>query len=149
LARRHGGVFVLRIEDTDVERSSEAMVEGILDGMRFLGLDWDEGPKIGGPYGPYFQSGRLERYQGMADELVSRRKAYSGYCAPDGLEARRQVAERSGSAWRYDRLCLRLSAKEIAQREARKQPRAIRFHIPDGKIEFKDLVHGTIAVEGS
>ena len=63
LARRHGGVFVLRIEDTDAERSSAEMVEGILDGLRWLGLDWDEGPGIGGPYGPYFQSERVERYR--------------------------------------------------------------------------------------
>ncbi len=65
-ARRHGGVFVLRIEDTDVERSSAEMVEGILDGLRWLGLDWDEGPKIGGPHAPYFQSERLDRYRATA-----------------------------------------------------------------------------------
>src|SRR4029077_16486399 len=65
-ARRHGGVFVLRIEDTDMERSSAEMVEGILDGMRWLGLDWDEGPLVGGPFGPYFQSERLDRYRAMA-----------------------------------------------------------------------------------
>src|SRR6187431_14466 len=70
-ARRLGGVLVLRIEDTDVERSSDEMVEGILDGLRWLGLDWDEGPKIGGPYGPYFQSARLDRYRAMAEQLVA------------------------------------------------------------------------------
>src|SRR5204863_8861471 len=69
-ARRHGGVFVLRIEDTDAERSSDEMVEGILDGLRWLGLDWDEGPKIGGPYGPYAQSQRFERHRAMAARLV-------------------------------------------------------------------------------
>ncbi len=72
-ARRHGGVFVLRIEDTDVERSSPEMVDGILDGMRWLGLDWDEGPHVGGPYAPYFQSERLDRYRAMADRLVAER----------------------------------------------------------------------------
>jgi len=66
LARRHGGTFVLRIEDTDVERSSEEMVTGILDGLRWLGLDWDEGPAVGGPHAPYFQSERLERYRALA-----------------------------------------------------------------------------------
>src|SRR5881394_483864 len=71
LARHTGGSFVLRIEDTDVERSSTEMVDGILDGLRWLGLDWDEGPKIGGPYGPYFQSERLDRYRAMADRLVA------------------------------------------------------------------------------
>ena len=77
-ARRHGGVFVLRIEDTDVERSSPEMVEGILDAMRWLGLAWDEGPHIGGPYGPYFQSERLGRYGHVAQQLVASGSAY--YC---------------------------------------------------------------------
>src|SRR3954447_9514702 len=70
-ARRHGGVFVLRIEDTDAERSSEDMVEGILDGLRWLGLDWDEGPAIGGAHGPYYQSERLDRHRAMASALVA------------------------------------------------------------------------------
>src|SRR5881296_1893661 len=70
-ARRQGGVFVLRIEDTDLERSSSEMVDGILVGMRWLGLDWDEGPEVGGPFGPYFQSGRLERYRALAGRLVA------------------------------------------------------------------------------
>src|SRR6187397_3330626 len=72
LARRTGGTFVLRIEDTDMERSSDEMVQGILDGMRWLGLTWDEGPEIGGPHGPYFQSQRLERYRAVASQLVAR-----------------------------------------------------------------------------
>src|SRR5213076_640207 len=75
-ARRHGGVFVLRIEDTDVERSSSEMVDGILDGLRWLGLDWDEGPLVDGSYGPYFQSARLERHRQMAAQLISEGKAY-------------------------------------------------------------------------
>jgi glutamyl-tRNA synthetase len=75
-ARRHGGTFVLRIEDTDVERSSADMVTGILDGLRWLGLDWDEGPDTGGPHGPYFQSGRLERYRDAAATLVANGFAY-------------------------------------------------------------------------
>ena len=70
-ARRTGGVFVLRIEDTDLERSSQDMVEGILDGLRWLGLDWDEGPGIGGEFGPYFQSERLDRHRAMAEQLVA------------------------------------------------------------------------------
>src|SRR5215813_5713083 len=70
-ARRHGGVFVLRIEDTDLERSTSESVEGILDGLRWLGLDWDEGPKIGGQHGPYFQSERVDRHVAMAERLVS------------------------------------------------------------------------------
>src|SRR6058998_3886272 len=87
-ARRHGGVFVLRIEDTDLERSSPEMVEGILDGMRWLGLDWDEGPLVGGPFAPYFQSERLDRHRAMGDALVKAGKAYYCYCAPEELKAK-------------------------------------------------------------
>src|SRR5881398_3779242 len=79
-ARRHRGVFVLRIEDTDAERSSADMIEGILDGLRWLGLDWDEGPKVDGPYAPYFQSQRLDHYRGMAARLVASGSAYYCYC---------------------------------------------------------------------
>src|SRR5262245_65588111 len=77
-ARRQGGTLVLRIEDTDAERSSPEMVEGILDGMRWLGLDWDEGPKVGGPYAPYFESERIDRYRAMAARLAAQGSAY--YC---------------------------------------------------------------------
>src|SRR6202008_2148708 len=90
LARRHGGIFVLRIEDTDVERSSDEMVEGILDGMRWLGLSWDEGPLVGGVHAPYFQSERLDRYRAMANALVERGKAYYCYCLPEELKAKRE-----------------------------------------------------------
>src|SRR5262244_4209403 len=90
-ARRHRGVFVLRIEDTDEERSSTEMVEGILDGLRWLGLDWDEGPHAGGSYGPYFQSERLDRYRELAGQLVASGAAYYCYCTPDELKARREA----------------------------------------------------------
>src|SRR5260221_14033813 len=86
-ARRLGGVLVLRIEDTDVERSSDAMVDGILDGMRWLGLEWDEGPKIGGPYAPYFQSERLHRHRPKAAPLLASRPAYHRLCNARGGEA--------------------------------------------------------------
>src|SRR5262245_2966549 len=104
-ARRHGGVFVLRIEDTDVERSSAEMVEGILDGLRWLGLDWDEGPKIGGPHAPYFQSERLDRYRSLAERLVAAGRAYYCYCKPDELEARRREDEVMGRGWKCGSPC--------------------------------------------
>src|SRR5947207_188675 len=116
-ARRHGGVFVLRIEDTDVERSSAEMVEGILDGLRWLGLDWDEGPIVGGPYGPYAQSGRLARHKAMAERLVVEGRAYYCYCTPEDLKAKREAADRGGTAWMYDRTCCRLDPDEIERRE--------------------------------
>src|SRR3954462_1200259 len=115
-ARRYGGVFVLRIEDTDAERSSAAMVEGILDGLRWLGLDWDEGPQVGGPYGPYFQSERFPRHRDLAKRLVAEGHAYYCYCTPEELKARREAAPpaEGGSAWRYDRTCCRLTSDDVA-----------------------------------
>jgi len=149
LARRQGGVFVLRIEDTDVERSSDEMVEGILDGLRWLGLDWDEGPKIDGPYAPYFQSQRIDRYRAMAERLIASGAAYYCYCTPDGLKARREAVEQAGGVWRYDRACCDLRAAEIAARERDRAPRAIRFRVPEAKTSFDDLVHGPIEFEGA
>jgi len=143
-ARRHGGVFVLRIEDTDVGRSSADMVEGILEGLRWLGLDWDEGPGIDGPYGPYSQSERVDRYRAMADRLVASGHAYYCYCSPAELAARREAGEKSGGAWRYDRACCALTSDQIAGRERNHAPRAIRFRVPEGTMRFDDLVHGTI-----
>ncbi len=148
-ARRHGGAFVLRIEDTDVERSSSDMVTGILDGMRWLGLDWDEGPEVGGPHAPYFQSGRLDRYRAMAERLVATGHAYHCYCTPADLAARREAAGRRGEAWRYDRACLSLTPDAIAEREAAGAPRAIRFKVPPGETAFEDLVHGPIRFDGA
>jgi glutamyl-tRNA synthetase len=148
-ARRLGGVLVLRIEDTDVERSSQDMVEGILDGLRWLGLDWDEGPKIDGPYGPYFQSQRLDRYRVMAERFVAESHAYYCYCTPEMLKAKRDAAESAGSAWRYDRVCCALTADEIASRERDAVPRAIRFRVPEGTTRFDDLVHGPIEFDGA
>src|SRR5205814_9553729 len=94
-ARLNGGAFVLRIEDTDVERSSAEMIEGIRDGLRWLGLDWDEGPHIGGPYGPYLQAERADRYRAMADALVTSGHAYYCYCTTEDLKAKREAAERA------------------------------------------------------
>ena len=148
-ARRNGGVFVLRIEDTDVERSSDEMVEGILDGLRWLGLDWDEGPKIGGPHAPYFQSGRLDRYRELASRLVRDGAAYYCYCTPDELKAKRDAAEKAGGAWLYDRTCRALSSDEVAARERDRMPRAVRLKVPDGIVRFDDLVHGPIEVDAA
>ncbi|HVJ26175.1 MAG TPA: glutamate--tRNA ligase [Vicinamibacterales bacterium] len=143
-ARRHGGTFVLRIEDTDTERSSWEMVSGIVDGLRWLGLDWDEGPDIGGPHAPYFQSQRLEKYREWVGRLVANGSAYYCYCAPETLQAKRQAAESAGGGWIYDRTCCGLTAEQIQEREAAGAPRAVRFKVPEGKTGFTDLVHGPI-----
>ena len=143
-ARRHGGTFVLRIEDTDAERSSWEMVSGIVDGLRWLGLDWDEGPDVGGPHAPYFQSQRLEMYRQWVGRLVANGSAYYCYCSADTLQTKRQAAQAAGGGWIYDRTCCALSSEEIQQREAAGVPRAVRFKVPEGRTGFSDLVHGPI-----
>ncbi len=143
-ARRHGGVFVLRIEDTDVERSSGDMVTGILESLTWLGLDWDEGPGIGGPHAPYFQTERLDKYRAAAHRLVASGHAYRCYCKPEDLKAKREAAEAAGHAWTYDRICLALSADERARRDAVGDTYALRFLVPQGVTAFNDLVHGRI-----
>ena len=148
-ARHSGGTFVLRIEDTDMERSSEEMVAGILDGMKWLGLDWDEGPEVGGQHGPYFQSERLDRYRDAARRLVASGHAYYCYCNPDEIKARREAAERAGQSWSYDRTCAALSADEVAAREAAGTPRAVRFRMPEGRTAYDDVVHGTIEFDNA
>jgi len=148
-ARRHGGTFVLRIEDTDLERSSAEMVGGILEGLRWLGLEWDEGPGVGGPHGPYFQTERLDRHKAAADRLVTHGHAYFCYCTPERLQAARAEAEAKGEGWIYDRRCLSLSPEQIAELEATHQPRAVRVRVPQGKTTFDDLVHGPITIDHS
>jgi glutamyl-tRNA synthetase len=143
-ARRSGGVFILRIEDTDVERSSTDMVTGILDSMRWLGLNWDEGPGIGGPHAPYFQTERLDLYRRAGQDLIASGHAYHCYCKPDELKAKRDAAQAAGSSWTYDRTCRNLTAADRASRDAAGIPGAVRFKVPDGRTSFHDLVHGTI-----
>ena len=144
LARHTGGVFVLRIEDTDVERSSADMVTGILDGLRWLGLDWDEGPGVGGPHAPYFQSERLERYRSAARALVAAGHAYYDFGGPARPGDRQ--AEDDGSYERaYDRdAALALAKDDVAKRLAAGEPHAIRFLVPPGETSFADLVHGPV-----
>jgi glutamyl-tRNA synthetase len=148
-ARRHGGVFVLRIEDTDVERSSADMVTGILDGLRWLGLDWDEGPLVGGPHEPYFQSQRLDRHRAAAARLYEEGHAYYCYCSPERLRIERERAEAQGTAWRYDRACVDLSAEARIALEAQGTPRALRFKVRRGNTSFDDAVHGAITFDGA
>lgn len=143
-ARRHGGTFVLRIEDTDTERSSWEMVAGIVEGLRWLGLDWDEGPDVSGPHGPYFQSQRLDKYRAVIDRLIAAGHAYPCYCTSETLQGKRQAAEAAGGGWMYDRTCRNLSAEDIARLDAAGTPRAIRLLVPDGATTFIDLVHGEI-----
>jgi glutamyl-tRNA synthetase len=148
-ARRHGGIFVLRIEDTDAERSSQDMVTGILDGLRWLGLTWDEGPEIGGAHAPYFQSERLDRYRAAADRLLQTGHAYYCFCTAERLREQRERAEARGEAWQYDRACLRLSAERVRELEAAGAPGALRFKVPAAGAAFDDVVHGPIVFDGA
>ena len=143
-ARRHGGTFVLRIEDTDVERSSAEMVDGILDGMRWLGLDWDEGPGAGGSYGPYFQSERLARYRELAEQLVANGHAYYDYRTPEEVAADREASESGSGDWQHHRAGRNVTGEQARAYELEGRPRAVRFLVPDGRTTYTDLVHGPI-----
>ena len=145
--RRHGGVFVLRIEDTDVERSSTDMVTGILDSMRWLGLTWDEGPGVGGPHAPYFQTQRFDRHRAVAYQLLAGGLAYKCYCSPDLLKDKRDAAEKAGGGWKYDRTCLGLPVVEQQRLEASGVQPAIRFKVPAGNTSYTDRVRGRIDVD--
>ena len=125
------------------------MVAGIVDGMKWLGLDWDEGPRIGGPHAPYFQSERYDRHRAAAVSLVAEGRAYYCYCSAERLRQERERAEARGEAWQYDRHCLTLSPGQIAALEAAKTPRAIRFKVPPGTTAFDDVVHGRIEFDGN
>jgi glutamyl-tRNA synthetase len=140
---------VLRIEDTDVERSSQDMVTGILDGLRWLGLTWDEGPGVGGAHAPYFQSERLDRYRAAADRLLDTGHAYYCFCTPERLRDERDRAEARGEAWQYDRACLQLPADRVRELESAGTPKALRFKVPASGAAFDDAVHGPISFDGA
>jgi glutamyl-tRNA synthetase len=149
-ARHHGGTFVLRIEDSDRTRSSEEYVNNILEAIRWLGLDWDEGPEVGGPYGPYFQSQKLPRYREVAQSLLDAGMAYPCYCTPEELAERRKGMQAKGLAPRYDRRCRDLTAAQREQREAEGRPRAVRFIMPDdGATAWHDLIRGEVSFENA
>jgi glutamyl-tRNA synthetase len=144
-ARNHGGVFVLRIEDTDKIRSTEESIGGILSSLDWLGLDWDEGPGVGGDYEPYFQTQRLPFYQAVAEQLLERGSAYYCYCTQEELQARRRAALASGQAPRYDRRCRHLSNRERAALEAEGRKPAVRFAMPlEGETVVHDLIRGEV-----
>jgi glutamyl-tRNA synthetase len=138
-ARRLGGTFILRIEDTDRERSTEESVRTILEGLEWLGLDWDEGPE--------FQSRGVEAHKDLARRLEREGKAYPCFCAPDEIDARRRAAETKGVVWRYDRACLSLGAGEVQRRREAGAPAALRFKVPEGTTAWEDQVHGPTAFD--
>lgn len=145
-ARHYGGSFVLRIEDTDLERSKPEHLESILDSLRWLGLTWDEGPEVGGPYAPYFQMGRLDTYSDFTRALLESGHAFRCYCTQDELDALRRQAEQERRPFRYPGTCRHLSAENRAEREARGLQPAIRLLVPDdGETAWDDLILGRIS----
>jgi len=149
-ARHHGGTFILRIEDSDRTRSSEENVRNILDALRWLGIDWDEGPEVEGPCGPYFQSQKLPRYQEVAQQLVGRGLAYPCFCTPEELGQRRKEMEKQGLPPRYDRRCRALSQAERERLIAEGRPHALRFIVPDdGNVGWTDLIRGPVEFENA
>lgn len=149
-ARHNRGVFILRIEDTDVHRSTEESATEICQVLEWLGMDWDEGPYKGGPYGPYYQSLRLDAYREHADRLLSSGLAYTCYCTPDELAERREEARREGRPPRYDRRCLSLDPSDRKRLEAQGRRPAIRLKVPDeGATVVKDLIRGDVSFENA
>jgi len=145
LAHRHDGVFVLRIEDTDTERSTRESESAIIDDLRWLGLDWDEGPDIEGPHGPYRQSERLHLYASYANELIASGHAYYCFCSPARLEAERKEDLASGRAPRYRGTCRAVPAEQARARIDQGERPVIRFRVPEsGEVSFTDLVRGEV-----
>ena len=149
-ARHHGGSFIVRIEDTDVARTVEGAVEAILDGLRWLGMDWDEGPDIGGEYGPYFQSERLKLYQDAAKRLIEQGDAYYCYCTPERLEEMRAEQMKNKQPPGYDRHCRELSATANLLKFTSGSGRVVRFRTPlDGQTTFTDYNRGEVTFDNS
>lgn len=146
-ARHTGGKFILRVEDTDQKREVENGLELIMDSLRFLGLEWDEGPDKGGAYGPYVQSERLPIYQAHAKILLDNGAAYPCYCTPERLDQMRKDQQARGEPTRYDRRCRNYSAEERAAHERAGESQVIRLAVPlDGKTTLHDFVHGDITI---
>ncbi|MFQ5967631.1 MAG: glutamate--tRNA ligase [Acidimicrobiia bacterium] len=144
-ARHNGGVFIVRVDDTDRERSTPEFEEENLEALRWVGLDWDEGVRVGGPHGTYRQSDRLDRYQEVATGLLEGELAYLCFCTPEDLATRRKEAQRAGRPPGYDGRCRTLPASDSAQRRDDGEPAAVRLAVPrPGDTKFEDLVRGSM-----
>ena len=153
-ARQTGGTFVLRLEDTDVERSTLAYEQDILDGLRWLGLGWDEGPGLAGeadhgPYGPYRQMERLARYKAVSDRLLADDKAYYCYCTPAELEADRKAQEAAHQPPRYVGAAPTSRPRSAPPSRPRAVRPAIRFRVTPGVVRFEDLIRGEVEIDAS
>jgi glutamyl-tRNA synthetase len=147
-ARQHGGQFILRIEDTDQKRYVPGTEEELMRSLRWLGLEWDEGPGVGGPYGPYYQTARREIYQEYARRLIESGHAYYCFCTPERLEQVRREQQARKENPRYDGFCRKLDPGEAARRVRAGEPHVVRFKVPaEGSISVHDYLRGDITVE--
>ena len=153
-ARQHGGTFILRLEDTDQARSTLAYERDILDGLHWLGLEWDEGPEVAGqpargPYGPYRQSERTALYAAAIDHLLAEDRAYPCFCTTDELAADREAQQKAKQDAAYVGRCASLTQDERAVRRAEGRPAVIRFRVGSERVEFDDLVRGHVGIDTS
>ncbi|MGA1190427.1 MAG: glutamate--tRNA ligase [Pseudomonadales bacterium] len=149
-AKQHGGQFLLRIEDTDVARSTKASEQKILDSLRWLGLEWDEGPDVEGPCGPYRQSERLDIYKAHVEQLLEQGDAFYCFCTPADLDAMRQAQMAAGETARYDGRCAHCSAEDVKAKLEAGTPHVVRMKVPsEGTCRFEDKLRGTIEIDWS
>jgi glutamyl-tRNA synthetase len=141
-ARHTGGTFLFRIEDTDRSRVTDEYIAAAIDTLKWLGLNWDEGPEVGGPHGPYLQSQRLEIYTQWAARFIEQGDAYYCYCAPEELEARREAQKESGQAPGYDGKCRSISETDLARYQSEGREPVIRMRMPEGSTTFTDVIRG-------
>ncbi|NWF93088.1 MAG: glutamate--tRNA ligase [Syntrophaceae bacterium] len=148
-AERHSGTFILRIEDTDAERTTEASIDHILEDLQWLGIRWKEGPDRDGPHGPYRQSQRASFYREYTERLLKEGKAYKCFCSNERLEALRKEQLSKGKMPRYDGRCRSLSKEEINRMESEGQRPALRFHVGRENVVFEDIIHGRMRFEST
>jgi len=149
-AKQHGGQFLLRIEDTDVARSTKASEQKILDSLRWLGLEWDEGPDVEGAFGPYRQSERLDIYKAHVEQLLEQGDAFYCFCTPADLDAMRQAQMAAGETARYDGRCAHCSAEDVKAKLEAGTPHVVRMKVPsEGACRFEDKLRGTIEIDWS
>ncbi|TPW32487.1 glutamate--tRNA ligase [Martelella alba] len=146
-AKKTGGTFILRIEDTDATRSTPEFEEKVLEALKWCGLEWAEGPDVGGPYGPYRQSDRKDIYRPFVDKLVENGHAFTCFCTPERLELMRAGQRAEGKAPKYDGLCMHLKAEEVKARIDAGEPHVVRMKVPtEGSCKFTDGVYGDVEI---
>ncbi len=148
-AKKNHGKYVLRIEDTDLDRSSQAYIDNIYDSLKALGLNWDEGPDVGGPYGPYQQSDRFDIYPKYAQKLIDMGYAYECFCTQEELDAEKEESIKNKRPHKYSGKCRNLSEEEKEKLRAEGRKPSIRFHVPEGETSYDDMVKGHLHFDNS